>query len=253
MFLKSAPYQSKPPASSFPLSLTTEMLRPRLYPATSISQLFSVKLSTRILFSIWIVVVASPKACFVSVAHSNHHPNSGENTEASLQSLQWNKKQTQRRRLQYNPQLGNQIRPNNNVHRRILSTQESLGADPDDPMTDESDDANNDGSNDDVTVVVPWNFAQGETVDDTIYNESDDSSLSITQQFSETYGIENPSRISWFYAAFVILPIVGYLVYRRRQRSRRRLYRTHQILQEHVEAFDLSFRDEDDDVELSNF
>lgn len=209
------------------------MFQPRLHLATSICQVHSPKLFIRIILSLWIVAVASSNSSFRPI-----HLNGAGSTKESVQSLQWNKNPTHG--IRYS-QRGNQIQSTNTVHRKIISTEES----------DESDETNNEGSNDDITVVVPLNFARGENIDDAIYNEGEDSSISKTRPFG-TDDIENQTN-SWLYATVAVIPIAGYFVYRRKQRSLRREYRTHQILQQHVEAFDLSFRDEDDDVELSNF
>lgn len=112
---------------------------------------------------------------------------------------------------------------------------------------DKIDDNNN---NDDVQVVVPLNFAMGENIDDKLYTEEE------TAPNGNDGDITNSSQIGmvyWTCGAAVIFSVAGYMIHRRRRdRSRWREYRTHRILQEHVEAFDLSFQDEDD-VELSDF
>ncbi len=110
-----------------------------------------------------------------------------------------------------------------------------------DSMNDEPDENTND---DEIQVVVPLNFARGENTDDGIYAPS------LTKKEYKSSTIQKQS-ISWIISIALICSIFGYVIHRRRQRTRRREYRTHRILREHVEAFDLNFRDEDD-LELSN-
>jgi len=120
------------------------------------------------------------------------------------------------------------------------STEESPTIDPN-SMNDEPDENSND---DEIQVVVPLNFARGENTDDGIYTPS-----STKKEYKPSNG--QTQSISWIVGISLVCSISGYIIHRRRQRTRRREYRTHQILREHVEAFDLNFRDEDD-LELSN-
>ena len=125
--------------------------------------------------------------------------------------------------------------------------------------------------------TVPYNFAMGENTDDVVYYSEEEGSngdktatYDITPvvpydlERGENTDEEEPSltntapstsqkrNVSSIIGLTLVCSIVGYMVHRRRQRTRRREYRTHRILQEHVEAFDLNFRDEDD-VELSSY
>ena len=155
------------------------------------------------------------------------------------------------RGLQLDSRNLNQVFIGNNSRERSISTEELPTTGPDSINTnDDLDESKNDNTNDDITVVVPLNFARGETIDDEVFAENEQP-LSVSSGDSQV----SNRRISWIYGAALVLvfSIAGFLIYRKRERNRRREYRTHRILQEHVEAFDLSFGDEDDDVELSNF
>ncbi len=129
----------------------------------------------------------------------------------------------------------------------------------------------------DESETVPYNFAMGENTDDVVYYSEEEgsngdktASYDITPvvpyhlERGENTDEEEPSltntapstsqkrNISSIVGIVLVCSIVGYMIHRRRQRTRRREYRTHRILQEHVEAFDLTFRDEND-VELSGY
>jgi hypothetical protein len=130
------------------------------------------------------------------------------------------------------------------------------------PSTDETP-ADNSADTDDITVVVPLDFTRGET------NTENNGVFPANKDDESDKGPSSSSiAVVWTSGMALVLFVVmaGYALYRHRERSRWREYRTHRILQEHVEAFDLSFHEEDEygdeynddndgeyDVELSNF
>jgi hypothetical protein len=203
--------------------------------------------ATRNSLSLWMAVAVS-NAPVISVAR--HYSLSDDSLDRP-RSL-WNplkQSPTLARSLQQDSDLTDQdVNANANANNsNPLGT--SVSAEEGKTIDDNSvnDDLDN-SVDDDFTVVVPLDFSRGENIDDGVFTE-EEGPLSSTTSPS---GSDN--RIAfWTCGIALVSAIAGYIMYRRRERSIWREYRTHRILQEHVEAFDLSFQDEDDDVELSNF
>jgi len=171
----------------------------------------------------------------------------------------WNLRTLSPRSLQQDSNPTDQYAKASNSSGTSTSAEESPVID-DKSINDEID--NN--SNDDVTVVVPLNLERGENVDDGFIADKEESLSSITTPNGDDGMIASGSQsgsvhfskqnrvIFWACLTAVVCLIAGYVLYRRREHSRWREYRTHRILQEQVDAFDLNFRD-DDDIELSDF